>query len=905
MININFDNPYLLLLIIPLFAVVTVPYFITVRKENKSRETVTALIIHLLIVVLFVLAAAGMSNVTVITETELYAVVDVSHSANERLDLVDGYLADLEDQLPRNSKMGVITFGKDAVLHTPVGEKLTSVKNSANDKSATDIASALAFAGEQFTDSTIKRIVLYTDGMSTDPDASGDLVRIVEDLSDKGIYIDVVYIDSNISPDVTEVQISSVEFIDSAFLNTETTADILIETSAATDVIVRLSKNGESYLEKPVKLTLGFNTVNFELDTSAEGVIDYEITLIPLNDNSSFNNKYSFSQRVSGQLRVLHITERQEDVEYVKALYSESSVIDSYVKPSQPTQYGQLPKPFYVPYTVEELCLYDEIILTNIDVSGINNADTFVKSLDTVVSVFGKSLFTAGNCNIHNSIEPSVISLGNMLPVKFGNSEEDPKLYTIVLDTSRSMEFGYAQAIRMAKVAACYLLDILGENDYFAVYHFSGDTYPLYAPTQALDANITDAKNAINQLEVTQGTMIGKALENVLNDIKLEPYSDKQVMLISDGLGYESGDVNTNDNTISAASDLKANGIILSTLHIGPEESYTLPNGSQQSNKTNMKEIAGAGGGKFYTALSPEDLDGILFGEIFDDITVTDIVKETDVIINRENDGVLTGISKLEPVGGYYFAKPKASAENILYVDHMRTSGSIVKVPLYSYWKYGSGRVATLTTDIGGDRISGWSGGSGESFLKNILTTNMPKSKIDYPYNVSIEFDGKNIHVEIIPATLYPDAEMTVTIKTPSGEIMEKKLIFDSYRYFYAFEASEVGKYEIVTSYAWQSKDPFTSTQIYSIPYSPEYDSFTFFDPAKIHSFVRNLGNVTEDGNAVLDLDETKLETYVLRFDVPLLAIAAILYLIDTIIRKLKWADIRSLFKIRKKGAKK
>ena len=145
MININFDNPYLLFIFIPMLALVLVPYFIAIRKENKSKATVTALVLHLVIVLLVILAAAGMSNVTVITETELYVLADVSYSMHDKLDIVDEYIAKVEDELPRNSEMGVITFGKNYRLHTPMGAEITSVKSNKVNASATDIASVIRY----------------------------------------------------------------------------------------------------------------------------------------------------------------------------------------------------------------------------------------------------------------------------------------------------------------------------------------------------------------------------------------------------------------------------------------------------------------------------------------------------------------------------------------------------------------------------------------------------------------------------------------------------------------------------------------------------------------------------------------------------------------------------------------
>ena len=55
----------------------------------------------------------------------------------------------------------------------------------------------------------------------------------------------------------------------------------------------------------------------------------------------------------------------------------------------------------------------------------------------------------------------------------------------------------------------------------------------------------------------------------------------------------------------------------------------------------------------------------------------------------------------------------------------------------------------------------------------------------------------------------------------------------------------------------------------------------------------------------MLEVDESKIATYVLYFTVPFLVLAAALFVIDTVIRKLKWADIVSLFRKIKKEDKK
>ena len=114
MISISLDNPYLLFLAIPLALVVFIPYFIAIRKENSSFSTVASLIIHIFLVGLVVTAFAGLHETTVKTETEVIVVADVSYSTDRELDLVDQHIKNLqkEGNLPQNSRLGVVCFGK-------------------------------------------------------------------------------------------------------------------------------------------------------------------------------------------------------------------------------------------------------------------------------------------------------------------------------------------------------------------------------------------------------------------------------------------------------------------------------------------------------------------------------------------------------------------------------------------------------------------------------------------------------------------------------------------------------------------------------------------------------------------------------------------------------------------------
>jgi len=448
--NISFDNPLLLLAAIPVLLLLIIPFVIAIRKENKSKSTTVSIILHIIIVILVALAAAGTVATTIITETHVYVVADVSYSAHENLDKVDEYIADLQDKLPENSKVGVVCFGKDYTLLTPMGEEILSVKNAEVDDSATNISAALNYVSTLFPQDVIKRVVLITDGKETDDGATAEFIQAVENLYHNDIYLDAIYLDDNLPDGAIEVQVSGVDLTASTYLNHESIADVLIQSGFEGNAIVSLYKDGEKISHSAVSLTKGYNIVNFNLDTTVSGTYDYEVRVEADGDESPYNNAYRFTQTVAGNLNILLVSSDPADLEKAQALYGDDVTVDAYINDPN------------VPYTIEDMCLYDEIIISNVDIRELNNVTSFIDSVDKAVSQFGKSLVTMGDLLLQNKDEEGLDQLADMLPVKYGNSDQDTKLYGIVLDTSRSMQ--NASRLAIAKSAAIHLLNLLNDD---------------------------------------------------------------------------------------------------------------------------------------------------------------------------------------------------------------------------------------------------------------------------------------------------------------------------------------------------------------------------------------------------------------------------------------------------------
>ena len=165
--NINFSNPYLLLIGIPILLLIIIPFFILIKKEGFNFHNLGSLVIHIVIAILLTLSIAQMTYEKNIIETDVYVLADCSYSSNKNLDKIDEAIVRLSKNLPDNSKLGVIVYGKDCKIVTELGEKFTTVKDSEINDSETNVRNALEFTSGLFANNVVKRIVVISDGVET------------------------------------------------------------------------------------------------------------------------------------------------------------------------------------------------------------------------------------------------------------------------------------------------------------------------------------------------------------------------------------------------------------------------------------------------------------------------------------------------------------------------------------------------------------------------------------------------------------------------------------------------------------------------------------------------------------------------------------------------------------------
>ena len=870
--NISFDNPYLLLIAIPAILLVLIPFLIIRNKDNKSGAWTISLFLHIIIIALISIVVAGLSKTTLLTETTIYVVADVSHSSEKNLDKIDEYIEEINENLPEKTKLGVVCFGKNCVITTTAGRKLSSVKNSGVDSSATNIVSALNFTEKLFTDDTLKKIILITDGNDTVNESTGSIASAIERLTENGVEVDAIFLDNSIGEGDTELQLMGVEAPSTTYIGKETTAKALIQSSADAEALLELysrvkGDDTEEYeLVSQAVLTVekGLTSHSITLPADETNIYEYRIVINCDKDISDKNNTRHFIQEVVGNEKILLITGNYNDESLIKSMYGENAEIDTYVVRGSGSN---------VPFMLEELVKYDEIIVSDVDVRDIKNVNAFINSLDMVISQYGKSLITMGDLKIQTNLDDVTLQrFSELLPLGYGSTNRDGKLYTLVLDISKSMFT--ASKFTTAKQSAIKLISVMDEEDYVCLVTFSGDV-KVQTPKQIKDCK-QELIDYINGLKVQNGTDLGLGLEQALKTIDALNLTENQVMVISDGLSFSS-----EYDAVEISKTLNQKGAIVSAIWTpGPTD------GTKGQNS--LTAVTESGGGKPpYKITKPEDVVGVVFGSVADDIGEVIIIKDASVNIAKYKDEITKGFESFPTVSGFLISLERFDATVPLTITYEKANGYQETVPLYAYRSHGNGRISSLATSLTSEWTRHWSNEQKGKLVINMLSSNTPEQRNDLPFSASTETTGYNSYVEIVPSVLNPDATVKIKIKNPRGKSITRDLTFDAKKYSYSFATDIVGVYTIDITYSYDDKS-FTTSKIIEIPYLKEYDEFAVFDKYTVYQFMRGNGEITVDEIPSLEIDQSKVTTYKETYDIPLLIAAVVLFVIDVFVRKLR-----------------
>ncbi|MDD6241003.1 MAG: VWA domain-containing protein, partial [Eubacteriales bacterium] len=250
----------------------------------------------------------------------------------------------------------------------------------------------------------------------------------------------------------------------------------------------------------------------------------------PSSPSSGDSNEISSSPLLEGKRsKILYLSDgtRVADINDVKTRFYSS----------YGNEEAEIDFCFYLPMypsSIETLEPYDQIVLSDVDVSKVPKKDSFLPALRNFVEEKGKSLFTFGNVLPLESLTPDeeettgedsssssteeptplvTTTFNEMLPLQYDYAASHA--ICLLIDNSGSMDSD--NRMTKAKQGAIACLDILSEKDYISIVTFSDTGKTVQALTSV--KNKDQVRRSINKIKSEGGTEIIPGLKAASNQI--------------------------------------------------------------------------------------------------------------------------------------------------------------------------------------------------------------------------------------------------------------------------------------------------------------------------------------------------------------------------------------------------
>lgn len=921
--SIKFSNPWLLLLLIPAALLTFIPYFRMNKRYRGTRNRIVSMVLHLIIMTLAISLLAGITFEYDLPndENEVILLVDASYSGSKLEDEKDSFIQTVMKANENGTfKLGIVTFGFDQVYSL----ELTSDMKNAYSKymssplpntTATDIDAALKYASERFSNPKHGRIVLMTDAIETD----GNAMNAIKTVTSKGITVDTVDFTDGKRGD--EVQIISMVRPESKIkFAEEFNVDLTIQSSYAGDATLSVYNDGSLCETIPVELIRGIQTVKVPLTfdkPNPNNLHTLSFDLESNNDTLELNNTFHSYILVESFNKIL----------ILESIEGESTAIERMLGEDFDITTVHIGETSNVPATVDNLRLYDQVILCNVSYSDM--PDGFEKILFEYVTEIGGGLFTVcgneddgnpyddnweANAFTKEDMKPSQY-LKKLLPVDIINFTP-PVAVMILIDKSGSMyneqlhpvyeESKLFYALQGAN--AC--LDLLSERDYIGVYEL--DDYGEEALSLTPATERTKVQNAIESIgKDGGGTVFSTAIQAAGKALRTQSDVEKKhIIIITDG----EPDPSNVDLTKEALLANAAAGITTSIIGIDCTPK------AQADMKNLLVECAGVEEKNFHNVTANQSVPDAVRNDMGAP-EITDVnyenfqieIGQASDIIKMSVNGETVYIKQedMPTLDGFYGMKAKdADGDNNDLTKNLKVLLDGPYTPIYTQWTYGKGKVGTFGCDLNGTWSSAFiDTNEGDTILRNIVTGLMPDESIRLE-SIDAEYEGDNYRTQLNVFTTLVDGEyVEITVTSPSDDGMAASTVQkftagkdETYSKFY-FDVTTPGVHEIIA----QKKDALgqvlSEKRIYkALAYSKEYDMF--YDDQTAATLIVSLA---ESGHGeVIDNPFQIYENasqYLHKIIDPLITFLIILlclFLLDIAVRKFKWKWIHEIIRDRK-----
>lgn len=685
----------------------------------------------------------------------------------------------------------IVAFGKEPAVETITAkiDRIDQVQ-SVIDGSASDVSAAIRLASASFPDGKSKRIVLLSDGNET----AGDVSESASVAATEQIPIDHVVMGS--VPRQGEVAISDVELPSESRVDQPFSVKVTIDSNTAGSAMLNLDRDGVTIKKMPVTLAPGKNSYILTDTLQTTGFHRYRVTLDTPSDRDNRNNIGMGFISVKGKPRILVAQQDGKHTELADALQKQGIAVD-------------LVGPSGLPVRPEEYQNYDAVIFNDLNAEFVH--PSVMKTVQSAVRDSGIGFAMVGG---ENSFLPGGwygTPIAETLPVDLNIRQRKSFPSTTILimvDCSGSMgmiEDGQMK-IRLAAKAAEQTVMMMSPNDKVGVVG-STDGIEFVAPIQKLVSKEA-VISQIRKLGVGGGGIYSLPSMQFAQKY-LVPDNSKVRHLIFLGDGR---DCDMQEGCIEIALAMRALKITTTAVAIGDGPHVPF-----------LKNLAAAGGGRFYLAEKASQLPAIFTQ---DAATMSRSAIEEGAFYPKLAIGeeVLRGIDtdSMPPLLAYCLSDTRP-----LTRVGMRTKKDD---PLLASWQYGLGSSLAFTSDAQARWAAQWVnwGGFGQFWAQAVRS--ISRRAANNTYQIMTSQSGAKGEVTILardpngnPVNTMPKE---VRIAMPSGEFKPLAVTQTGPGEFKGtFTASEVGTY-IATVAEDSATGPRVTSSGFSLAYPPEYKSY-------------------------------------------------------------------------------
>ena len=912
--RIEFSRPWFLLLLIPALLVTLFPYFRLSKKFRRNRNRVISTVTHAIAMTLCITLIAGITFSYDLPnrENELLVLIDLSDSGEEKEEKRNDFLQSVVNACDRNTRIGIVSFGADAVYASPLSydsrevyRQYLSAKRP--DASATDIAGAISFAAEQFEHPKSAKILLLSDGIETD----GTALSAVKLAAAKGIKVDVAAFPEE---EHREMQIIGVKMPeDKVVVGQEIKITLTVTTNLTEETELQVSVSDKGYASGSTRVRLKGGTETFEVPHvfQSAGMHDMMFSLDPVGDvdTVSENNLYHSYFNIPVFENVLILENIPGEADSLATLLGEDrsnvTVVNIHTESDR------------VPKSAKELSAYEEVILVNMansDLKGTDMPENFVEALYDYVYHLGGGLFTVGGKNdlgpdgltevphSYNREDMADTLFSQMLPVQVIDYTP-PTAVMVVIDASGSMSLGkYEAALSVAREIATALT----ARDYCGVMTFSTTSEEAIEviPVAQRDRLYYTIDHLKQSGDGGGGTVFSGAIDRAGRTLSTLPVERRHIVLITDGNPSDHLDEESRDDPNSFGRYIDYNYNIANvTMSV-----FTV---AMAGDREMMRKTAERARGNYYDipesafdtlpTLARQDLASAQIAELADGLKFSPKIKD--------QSSIFVGIDstmKIPTLSGYYGTKAREGAKVPLFYEY---------VPIYAEWNFGAGRVGSFLSDLGG----AWSqdfmtDDVGARLVKNIAESLAPAEEIEPDrMEITVREEADNYTRRLNVYTSLGEGESVfVTVKPESeGALRAYDSTFGSVpvtplgdNVGFTFRLIAGGVYKITVEKRNADGQVLASRSLREVfSYSKEYLRFL---PEGTGETL--LASLVENGNGEILSDPVgafagfaKVISVVTDPRLVLLILAILCVLIDVAVRKFKFKWIHELVRDRKR----